>query len=61
MKTHLRSTAPVDYREHGQTEHEFNNQAECGYARKNVTRVKSDVTCFYCKAKMLRSDDSCQK
>lgn len=37
-----------DYRQHGQTEHEFYHTAACGYVRDNVTTNNDDVTCLHC-------------
>ena len=46
-KTHLKVSG-VDYRDHGQTEHEYTHQSACGYVRKQVTNNEDSVDCFYC-------------
>jgi hypothetical protein len=48
VKTHLK-IAGVDYRSHGQSNYEFQNQTACGYTRAKITTDTSKVSCFYCK------------
>ena len=46
-KTHLKVSG-VDFRGSSQTQFEYDHQTACKYVRKNVTRDKSKVDCFYC-------------
>ena len=41
-----------DCRDFGQTEHEYSNQALCGFAGVTVTREKGKVTCKMCLLKL---------
>ena len=52
-KVHLKITG-VDCREQGQTLHEYNHQALCGYVRDNVTVYAALVDCKICIREMKK-------
>lgn len=46
-KTHYKIKG-IDHRDRGQLDHDFNNQAACGYSGVIVTKIKKDVNCNSC-------------
>jgi len=56
-KTHYKITG-FDYRDSGQSEECFNNQAACGFAGVTVTKFKRDVDCQLCKRMIKAADGS---
>lgn len=47
-----------DYRDRGQTEHEYTHSTTCGYVRDSVTRDSSKVTCKLCLREMAKTPNA---
>lgn len=47
----------VDFRNHGQTEKEFETQAACGFALVDVTNDPDSVTCKLCLNAIKKGKD----
>lgn len=47
LKTHYKHMG-IDYRDLGQTDHEYNNSTKCGFVRNEVTYNIDEVDCKLC-------------